>query len=110
MVPLPRGPLTGMVTSALPELPFNEMLPETSNPGLSGVPSVSATSGLRSACATACRTTSELRKAANTTPTIPATNRTHKRKIVPQPTGTNHFQLRDHQFCGCDDEVTTGDW
>src|SRR3954464_15317134 len=101
MVPLPLGPEMGMVMSALPELPATLIEPEAKKPGSIGVPSRSVTRASLCAFPRASLYASELFIALAANRTMHPMNAAKSAMIVRQPTGANHFQLRDHQpRCG----------
>ena len=84
--------------SAAPEPPVTLILPDTNQPLSIGSPSASTTAAWLRARSTAISTTSDDPIVAKTPTTSPPTAKRGTTMTARQPSGTNHFQFRDHQF------------
>src|SRR5689334_1207141 len=96
IVPSFLGPLIGMCRLASPRSLSTLRLPRSHHLPSIGSPSRARTSSLLRARDIDSAYTSELRIAVKTTNAITATNAARSTSGSRQPTGTTHFQLRDH--------------
>src|SRR5437667_8312832 len=88
----------GMDKLASPDAPLTFVFPETRNPSVTCEPRASMTAGCTFALAKASLQTSVDFTAVNTINITEPMKTTNNTAMLKQPSGTNHFQFRFHQF------------